>query len=395
STTADCVQLIAHHFPQHIAYARTHLHEHGLDADSYAIIPVHPWQLEHVIREAFAEDIADHTMVPIPNIAIAAHPTISLRTLVPHAPTSSRTRPFIKCAVDVTLTSTRRSISQDSALGTPRVAGLVATALEQLRRETNVQPRAVVVPELSGLALSRDERSEGIDDSFRKTRQRGLSVLLRADATAYLAPGEIAMSACALRGHEGVVPSPLRDINEEFFDDYVYDLMSTVLGLMMVKGIALEQHLQNTLVRIDLSGKIPVYRGIMLRDFSGLRAWAPRLQQWASDQVFEPGAITLTDDHEEFVNKGFYASVFGNLDGIVDEYSQARGVDAQSLWERVHVQINRFVQEAAGMLPAVDMGWMRRETIRRKGFVSMSLQGSSADIYVEERNPLAANPAWA
>ncbi|CAB0955991.1 siderophore biosynthesis protein [Corynebacterium diphtheriae] len=395
STTADCVQLIAHHFPRHIAYARTHLHEHGLDADSYAIIPVHPWQLEHVIREAFAKDIADHTMVPIPNIAIAAHPTISLRTLVPHAPTPSGTRPFIKCAVDVTLTSTRRSISQDSALGTPRVAGLVATALEQLRKETNVQPRAVVVPELSGLSLSRDERSEGIDDSFRKTRQRGLSVLLRDDATAYLAPGEIAMSACALRGHEGVVPSPLRDINEEFFDDYVYDLMSTVLGLMMVKGIALEQHLQNTLVRIDLSGKTPVYRGIMLRDFSGLRAWTPRLQQWASDQVFEPGAITLTDDHEEFVNKGFYASVFGNLDGIVDEYSQARGVDAQSLWERVHVQINRFVQEAAGMLPAVDMEWMRRETIRRKGFVSMSLQGSSADIYVEERNPLAANPAWA
>lgn len=70
-------------------------------------------------------------------------------------------------------------------------------------------------------------------------------------------------------------------------------------------------------------------------------------------------------------------------------------MDAQSLWERVHVQINRFVQEAAGMLPVVDMEWMRRETIRRKGFVSMSLQGSSADIYVEERNPLAANPAWA
>lgn len=394
STTADCAQLIAHHFPRHTAYAHAHLRDQGLDPNNYPIVPVHPWQLEHVIKEVFAKDITDHTMVPIPNIAIAAHPTISLRTVVPHAPTACGTHPFIKCAVDVTLTSTRRSISQHSALGTPRVATMVAAALDQLCEETGTQPRAVVVPELSGLALSHDERSEGIDDSFHKTRQRGLSVLLRDDVTAYLAPGEIAVSACALRGHEGVVPSPLRDINEEFFDDYVYDLMSTVLGLMMLKGIALEQHLQNTLVRIDLSGETPTYRGLILRDFSGLRAWAPRLQQWASDQVFEPGAMTLTNDREEFLNKGFYASVFGNLDGIVDEYSQARGVDAQSLWDRVHVQINRFVEESAVPLPETDMEWMRRETIRRKGFVSMSLQGSSADIYVEERNPLAGNPAW-
>ncbi|PSA86376.1 hypothetical protein BT095_01775, partial [Corynebacterium diphtheriae] len=57
STTADCVRLIAHHFPQHIAYARTHLHEHGLAADSYAIIPVHPWQLEQDNREAYDEDL--------------------------------------------------------------------------------------------------------------------------------------------------------------------------------------------------------------------------------------------------------------------------------------------------------------------------------------------------
>ncbi len=386
---ADAVQaLLEEHFPGHLRAARRHL-ERARPGVTFDILPVHPWQLRHVIADAYADERDRGDIVVIPQLTLAARPTISLRTLIPHAPGASGQRPFLKCAVDVVLTSTRRSISQDSALGTPRVAALVAEAVEDLRRHAGLRPRVSVVPEVAGAALARG-------GAQTKARQRGLSVLLRDDTAPYLRDGEVAVSASALRGHDGALPSPLADIAPGFFDDYVYDLVATVFGLMFFHGIALEQHLQNTMVRIDLSGDKPAYRGLLLRDFSGLRALEPRLRSWGADaalEAFEGGAMTLTCDYEEFLNKGFYACVFGNLDGIVGEYAAARGCDPEELWGRVRVQIERVCEQAELPIPEGDAAWIRRPTIRRKGFLSMGLTESGADIYLEQPNPLVGASA--
>ena len=375
----DFEQLLEQHFPGHVKAVRSYLARTHAEGD-YTIIPVHPWQLRHVITDVYEEEIATGKVVVIPQLALAARPTISLRTLIPHAPGAVGRRPFLKCAVDVTLTSTRRSISQDSALGTPSVAGVVSEAVCKLRREAGLKPQVTVVPELAGVALTR-----GGEDS--KTRQRGLSALIREDPSEHLRDGEIAVSASSLRGHCAEVQSPLADIAPEFFDDYVYDLVATVFGLMFFHGIALEQHLQNTMVRIDLSGQAPVYRGLLLRDFSGLRALAPRLGA-ESARAFEEGAMTLTDNYEEFLNKGFYACVFGNLDGIVQEFAEARGVGEETLWQRVRVQVDRVLSECRLPFPQQDLEWMGRTTMRCKGFLSMGLTESGADIYVDRTNPL-------
>lgn len=374
------------HFPEHLRTAREYLRRHTLapgttEAD-YAVLPVHPWQLRHIITSSFSAELAQGSIVVVPQLSLAVYPTVSLRTLIPHAPSARGARPFIKCALDVTLTSTRRSISQDSALGTPRVARQIVQALSQLRREAGVHPQAEVIPELAGVALAR-----GGDDS--KTRQRGLSVLLREDPARHLRAGEIAVSASALRGHCEALPSPLADINAEFFDDYSYDLIATVFAMMFHRGIALEQHLQNTMVRIDLSGPQPQYRGLLLRDFSGLRAFAPRIAGTPAATAFESGAITLTQDYQEFLNKGCYAAIFGNLDGIVEEYSRTHNIAPDTLWQRVREQFRRVLAQYQLPISDSDIAGICAPTISRKGFVSMALNPQGSDIYVQRRNPLA------
>lgn len=379
--SGDFEQLLEQHFPKHIEAAKSYLDRAHVAGD-YAIIPVHPWQLRHVITDVYEDEIVAGKIVVIPLLTLAARPTISLRTLIPHSLGALGCRPFLKCAVDVTLTSTRRSISQNSALGTPRVAEVVSEAVERLRQEVGLNPQVTVVPELAGVALARREEDT-------KTRQRGLSALIREDPSVYLNDGEIAVSASSLRGHCEEVQSPLADIAPGFFDDYVYDLVATVFGLMFFHGISLEQHLQNTMVKIDLSGEAPVYRGLLLRDFSGLRALASRLGA-KSAQAFEKGSITLTDNYEEFLNKGFYACVFGNLDGIVQEFAKAQGIGEEALWHRVRVQVDRVISECRLPIPVQDLEWMGRPTMRRKGFLSMRLTETGADIYVDRANPLVA-----
>lgn len=377
-------ELLQRHFPGHIHAARDYLRPRGAERD-YAIITVHPWQLHHVIKTAYAAEISAGKIVVIPGVTLAARPTISLRTLIPHAPGQLGYRPLLKCALDVTLTSTRRSISQDSALGTPRVAALVTDAVERLRRHAGLTPRVEVVPELAGIAWARDEQQTTI-------RRRGLSALLREDVGAHLGEGEIAVSAAALRGHDGALPSPLADFAPEFIDDYAYDLAATVFGLMFFHGIALEQHLQNTMVRMDITGQAPQYRGLLLRDFSGLRAFGPRLMPHERD-AFERGAITLTDDYEEFLNKGFYACIFGNLQGIVEEMARSTGEKQDNLWARVNTQIQRVLSESALPIPVEDADWIYRPTIRCKGFLTMGLAETGADVYVERTNPLVGRGA--
>ena len=98
--------------------------------------------------------------------------------------------------------------------------------------------------------------------------------------------------------------------------------------------------------------------------------------------------MTLTDNYEEFLNKGFYACVFGNLDGIVQEFAEARGVGEETLWQRVRVQVDRVLSECRLPIPQQDLEWMGRTTMRCKGFLSMGLTESGADIYVDRTNPL-------
>lgn len=374
------------------------------------IIPVHPWQWEHIIATEFAELIEAGKLALITSCSIAAYPTISVRTVLPVAPSAVGQRPFIKAAMDVVLTSTRRSMSQDSALGTPDVARLVENLVLRLDRESALEQRVRVVGETAGVAYRGEERV---------ARARGLSTLWREDVGQCIPADEVALSACTLRGQPPGEVAPLAALIAGhatlkggtgavgFIRDYARDLLSVTLPLMWTHGVALESHLQNTMVRVAFTGDsgaagsdaehggtgAPVeYRGLVLRDFSGLRMYRERLEAAGLQIPARPGAVTVTSDMREFLDKGYYANVFANLSGMIDAVVDADPmVSRAELWKAVRRVVEEVIAEfGRARVPDEDLEHLLAPALHQKAFASMALDPKGGDRYVDVANPLVS-----
>ncbi|MFC3850121.1 IucA/IucC family protein [Corynebacterium hansenii] len=348
------------------------------------IIPVHPWQYSSIIASEFSREVEEGLIVPATTATLPVRPTISLRTSVPVAPGIDGRRPMIKTALDVTLTSTRRSISQESALGTPAVADLVRTLADSVARRE--ERPTIIVPEIAGVAY-RGPRDE-------PAVRRGLSCLIREDPSALAGADEIVVGANSLRGLPAGEESPVAALAESdprgWLRAYARDLLGLALPLMWRHGVALEAHLQNTMVRVAVDGGAVRYRGLMLRDFSGLRIFPPRLRESGFAVPARDGAVTVTDDVAEFRRKGHYALFFGNLDGIVEELRRVFGGDAAQWWAVVRRVVDDLLDEHRGHVPDGDAEALLGPTLDQKAFVTMALGTSGGDDYVAVPNPLLA-----
>ncbi|WP_146183379.1 IucA/IucC family protein [Corynebacterium liangguodongii] len=376
-------------FPEHTRLARAELAALDPQAAQRAELTlVHPWQWEHVIAREFAPEIERGEIRLIRSCTIAALPTISIRTLIPLAPGARGARPFIKTAMDVVLTSTRRSMSQDSALGTPEVALLI----DALVARTDTTGRTRVVMERAGVAYAGDDTVE---------RRRGLSTLWRADVLDGLPDGEIAVSACALRGQPPGEEAPLaqlvaREGARRFIRRYATDLLGVALPLMWGYGVALESHLQNTMVRLYRDADGVSYRGLVLRDFSGLRIFEPRLVAAGYSVPTRPGAVTATDNYREFLDKGYYANVFANLSGMIDAVVDADPCASKDelkdgLWEEARGVVDAIVVDfGAERIPDGDLERLMAPYLHQKAFATMAMKPEGGDAYVDVANPLRA-----
>ncbi len=407
SGVGDLAGRFAAAFPEHVSLARAELTAEVVADDGARLLPaaapspepedpadrdwtilaVHPWQYDHVIVPAFAAELREGLLRPVRDVTLAVRPTTSLRTMVPHAPSADGTRPFVKVPLDVTVTSTRRYISRQSALGTPAVARLVA----ELVADGPAAGRVAVLPELAGTTF---RTAPGESDE----RARGLCLLMRAGAGSVLDDGDVAVGASALRGRPDGAASPLADLAgdapEAFLRAYARDLLGAVLPVLWGSGIALEAHLQNTMVRVggvagaSGPGARPVYRGLVLRDFSGLRIHRGRLAAAGRALPAREGSVTVTDDVGELRDKAHYASVFGNLDGIVEELVAARGVDRGRAHRILREVAEEIIGGFGGGIPDGDVDALLAPTLHRKAFVAMAAAGGG-DRYVDVPNPLA------
>ncbi len=463
---------LAQYYPHHAALAWAELQrgsgvsaadsaagDPALPELNFELLIVHPWQWEHIISVDFASEIADGHVRLISSCSLAALPSISLRTMIPLQPAvianednRRKQRPYVKVALDVVLTSTRRSISQDSALGTPAVANLVA----KLVGEFALDGRVISLREVAGAAFRDDADPTAdptADDAETATthadpeahyrRVRGLSTLWRESfESAEGTPGiegtagiegtttegielkEIAVSACAVRGLPPEVRtttgSPLQALIENdphFLRKYCQDLLHATLPVMWRYGIAIESHLQNTMIRVawqetssgasssgkssfgksssgtpsaaKLAHRTPHYCGIVLRDFSGLRIYEPRLREAGHEAPARRGAVTVTQDLEVFLNKGHYANFHANISGLVDEISHTTGQSSESLWSTVREVVAEVIASyGRDAIPAEDLDALMQPTLRQKDFVTMALHPDSGDRYYLVPNPV-------
>lgn len=239
------------------------------------LIPVHPWQAEHVLKRPY-DPCGD---------GLAAHPLMSLRTL------ALSDGPHVKTALSARLTSSVRDIS---------VYSISLSAI------------------LSEFAESLAARTDGL---LHMTRTLGavtadspdLAAVLRESPQEYAGPGERVVPVAALAATE--LPESPAWLAE-------FTRLALTVGLRLLEsGVALEAHGQNLLVVLSADGS-PVR--LVYRDLADIRVSPARLARHGIPVPELTGRI-VTDDVPTLRRKLFGSLVAGALAGTAGSGAALRG----------------------------------------------------------------------
>ncbi|KAK6354877.1 hypothetical protein TWF696_004008 [Orbilia brochopaga] len=392
-------ELLREHYPFIVDAVTESLRRRGCTLDEFDLVVTHPFQGSKTIPEIYEDELAAGTLISLPEATLACRPTSSTRTLVTVAPGVQGQRLAFKTAIEVQITSTIRTISHASVRNGPYITTLLTKLL-------SFEPRVSCINERAGAAFIDNTQSS------TSSRQRGLSVIVRDDVTSYARPGEVIIGCTALTMKSPTTGKPLvvelvsalagsghrASAAATFIDAYADLLLSATLPLLWHHGIALEAHLQNTLLIVD-KDRLPTR--LLLRDFAGMRVHTGRLQESGEDLQSIPclHAGTFTADEEEIQAKFAHSVIMTNLLPVVNALSSI--APAVQLWAVVRTCIgkiySRFLTRMGFEHKAVAYAnqhldrLLSKPVIPQKAFVTMRLlthDSGGKNYYTPQPNPL-------
>ncbi|OIJ98893.1 IucA/IucC family protein [Streptomyces monashensis] len=324
---------------------------HLRDGDTI-LLPLHPWQRDHVL--------AHHPDVTVMEETIPARPLLSLRTL---APLGVLPGCHIKTALDVQVTNYRRTISPAEVADGPQLSDLVAAVIDKAGYGGSLR----VLRELGGGAVRVDGRPSA-----------SLAAMIRESTECCLDPGEIAVPLTAVHGTGATVVSgdPVR-----WLADFAGLVLPPALTLLSM-GVALEAHGQNTLVVLRDGRPVRV----LYRDLDGVRVSPRRLARCGF--TLPPLVGTRAgDDVGALHTKLFGGLISGVFSELVDVLSRTRAADPRALWGAV-AEVGRRVY--AGLPNEEDAAAFFGDTMPLKATIAMRLAENPGKArWTPVPNPLA------
>lgn len=372
-------------------------------------LPVHALQLRRLPRllgPAWGDLVRPAPVAPLPARALLSLRTVCLAGHPLH----------LKLAADIHTTSARRQVSAHSVVNGPRLAALldaIQAADPRTRRGLRIQPdlaAAGLSPALGALA--------GQLGVIVRPAPAPLAAELVREAAPHLPPASHVCQDMSLTtfssGHapEVIVCAALgerrpggdlllRELSADypgdrrarlsaFFADYLALLLPPLLRLLTAHGVALEAHLQNTLLVHD--GRP---RGFLVRDLGGVRVHRPRLAAAGHRPELAPGSFTITDDLAEAQSKLMHTLVHAHLAALIGWLDDAGGPAPAELWPRVADDLARLLcawsrEPALARACAEDRAVLLAPNCRAKALWTMRIDERSSDYaYTTLANALA------
>ena len=292
----------------------------------YKVILVHPWQYEHTIRNKYKEWLQDYILISTP-FQVPSKATSSFRTM------SLINHPYhVKLPVNVQATSAVRTVSPETTIDGPKLS-------QALHRELNQYTQLDVALEPYGLFAKTDS-----DDA------RQLACIIREkpftkDDGILLVTGALVNKNVV--DNEITVDSYLKWINDDinqhtihqFMRNYTRQLVTPLLALIQDYGIALEAHMQNTLVHLGPKYQIQ----FIVRDLGGSRIDIKTLSQRLKHIEVENKSL-LADSIEEVIMKFQHAVVQNQLAELIFHFKKYDFIKEEELFniiqEEIEVAIN-------------------------------------------------------
>lgn len=355
----------------------------------YTLLPVHPWQLRHVVPDRYRPALADQRIVVVPGAELPARPLMSVRTF---APAHDRRAPHLKTAMSVQLTSAVRIVSPAAVHNGPRLSRL----LQQIAaREAGFGGRFVILSELAA-GRYRPPADEAVDGAA------GLGAIVRESPERHAGPGEVALPVAALTARSPLRERPLvadalariggppGEAARRFLGAFCDCALGPLFTLLSRWGIALEAHGQNTVV--VLRDGLPTR--LVYRDLGGVRVDPARLARGGLTPPDLAGSLT-SEREDELRAKLFGALVSTSLAELVPALSRVAGIPVAGLWGLVARRCAAAYQpllddRAAGEQARRDLGALLGPTMPMKALLRMRLADDPlAEQWMSVRNPLA------
>jgi siderophore synthetase component len=369
----------------------------GDASPGFVRIPVHPAQRRR-LASLFPTLWASGVIRPVP----ATEPTSSrhTRSLLSLRTVALAPDRHLKLACDVHTTSTRRWVSPMSVANGPVVTRLIHTI--QAKDPITAPLRLLAEAAAAGLDPDRVGPLAGqLGAIFREVpREPEGSEAWVCAAIGERWPGtDMLVLERAASGY----PGGRVDRISALVDAWITNLVPPGLRLYCRYGVALELHLQNTLVRVA-DGRVA---GFCVRDLGGIRIHSPRLAAtrlgWTPS--FAPRSFIVTDDLAEVRGKLEHTLFHAHLAHLF-AIAGTLGVDEHASWARLRHciadNLNKWaddrqdpeLSDRARAELREELTELTRPRVRAKALLRMRLRERSSDYdYTEVANALAAEPS--
>jgi siderophore synthetase component len=346
-------------------------------------VPVHPVTLRRLPR-LFPELWGDR-MRPVASPTIAARPLLSLRTV--ELPGGEH---HLKLSLGIHTTSARRVVSPMSVRDGPCISAL----LERIQAGD---------PTTRALAIMSEPAAVGLEPGQIGADARELGAILRRVPAGPGEPWVCAAMAERWPGSDESVleracaglPGGRSERVAAALEIWFSQLVPPLLRLFVAHGIALEVHLQNTLVVVDRGRPI----GFRVRDLGGIRLHRERLRQAGHAPAFDPDSFVITDDLDEVRGKLAH-SLFHAHFAHLFEHAESLGVPEPRSWARLATTIDDWLarwssdpREAAHVreAAALEREQLFSPQVRAKALLRMRLSERVSDYeYTRVDNALAS-----
>ncbi|CDQ20914.1 IucA/IucC family protein [Halobacillus karajensis] len=373
-------------FPELNEKAKAELRNLGCLEKQFLILPVHPWQYDHVVPTIYDQEIENGDIVLLPKTQLEAEATSSFRTV---APTGGHS--VVKLAVNSQMTSTVRSISTQTALNST----VFSEMIQQIKANEPQLESFVPLNEKGGAAF----HSEDV------LKSRNLTMLIRESIEDHLEEGEVAVAGMSLyaespisersvlhelvQKHQIISNQTEEQAVREFFTSYVNRVLPGYLTMMVKYGVALEGHLQNS-IPVFKNGRLSRF---FFRDWGGARVFPERLRKQGISPKFAADSVSVTNDHSTIHNKLYYTVFQNHLGEIIRQLVQYADIPEQTFWAEVKRVCERVLDTLAERNDLVeqveeDRKYLFQATVMHKSLTKMRLTNSPGDGYNAVPNPL-------
>ncbi|OEH91748.1 IucA/IucC family protein [Bacillus solimangrovi] len=297
----------------------------GQSLDDYIPFIVHPWQYENVLPDLYAEELSKGDIVPVP-YQLTSRATLSFRTM-----NLLDSNFHVKLPVRIQATSAVRIVSPEITVDGPVLSNLFEKIV---RKDMNALKQLIVLKEPYGAYFKKD------DD--QQLRGKNLAFLLREDPYVHLNVGERAFVAASLTANNPYTGVPtIIDVMKErykgsqitfekvaaFIREYALVFIPPLIHLIQNYGIALEAHMQNTIICV----KDCQVKRVMIRDLGGVRIDEEMLKKSFPELKLENSSLTSESLHG-VIRKFHHAVIQNHIGDLLFCVSRHFDIDESSLW---------------------------------------------------------------